>query len=215
MPTFSFSMVAVHPEKALECPRQDNGESASRNDCHQSVVDTADENTKIKDSHHSVVAHQPHGRRINVCLRDHHHQTHASLPCLLSDTSPAQSAVCQGYSKSKFLSRNEKCNNGEPKRAQASLKDNRYQQLSSGAPAKMSQKKVPPRPPGVPQTDGKYGWIIVLGAFIVSMIIDGICLSFGIFYSEFLDYFGEGQSKTAWTGSVLSGTYSLLGKQFQ
>lgn len=62
-----------------------------------------------------------------------------------------------------------------------------------------------------PASDGKYGWIIVFSAFLVNMIIDGICLSFGIFYSEFLHYFGQGQSKTAWAGSVLSGTYSLLG----
>ncbi len=60
--------------------------------------------------------------------------------------------------------------------------------------------------------DGGYGWIIVLGAFIVSLIIDGVSLSFGIFYPELLTYFGQGQSKTAWAGSVLSGTYSLLGE---
>ncbi len=60
--------------------------------------------------------------------------------------------------------------------------------------------------------DGHYGWVIVFGAFLINMIIDGICLSFGIFYKELVAYYGQGQSKTAWAGSVLSGTYSLLGK---
>ncbi len=43
------------------------------------------------------------------------------------------------------------------------------------------------------------------------MIVDGVCFAFGIFYLEFLAYFGENKGKTAWIGSVLNGTYMIMG----
>ena len=44
------------------------------------------------------------------------------------------------------------------------------------------------------------------------MIVDGVCFAFGIFYLEFLDYFQENKGKTAWIGSVLNGTYMIMGE---
>ena len=42
--------------------------------------------------------------------------------------------------------------------------------------------------------------------------MDGVCFAFGIFYLEFLDYFQENKGKTAWIGSVLNGTYMIMGE---
>ncbi|CAG9801614.1 unnamed protein product [Chironomus riparius] len=55
------------------------------------------------------------------------------------------------------------------------------------------KKKIP---------DGGYGWIIVFASLMVSLIADGISFSFGLLYSELLDYFEEGTTKTAWIGSL-------------
>lgn len=53
------------------------------------------------------------------------------------------------------------------------------------------------RPP-----DGGWGWVIVAASFMVNLIADGVTFSFGVIYVEFLKYFGEGKSKTAWIGSL-------------
>ncbi|XP_070501956.1 monocarboxylate transporter 14-like [Chironomus tepperi] len=55
------------------------------------------------------------------------------------------------------------------------------------------KKKIP---------DGGYGWVIVFASLMVSLIADGISFSFGLLYSELLDYFEEGTTKTAWIGSL-------------
>lgn len=60
--------------------------------------------------------------------------------------------------------------------------------------------------------DGGWGWIVLFASFLSSVIVDGVCFSFGIFYLEFLDEFGENKSKTAWIGSVLNGMYMIMGK---
>ena len=57
-----------------------------------------------------------------------------------------------------------------------------------------------------------YSWIILFASFVLNVIVDGVCFSFGIFYPHFLDYFGESRGKTAWIGSVLNGTYMIMGK---
>lgn len=59
--------------------------------------------------------------------------------------------------------------------------------------------------------DGGYGWVIVFASFIINVIVDGVCFSFGVFYIEFLDYYGESKSKTSWVGSVLNGMYLSMG----
>jgi hypothetical protein len=52
-----------------------------------------------------------------------------------------------------------------------------------------SKKKIP---------DGGYGWVIVFASLMVSLIADGVSFSFGLVYTELLDYFKEGTTKTAW-----------------
>ena len=74
------------------------------------------------------------------------------------------------------------------------------QREASGGPS-------PPIPP-----DGGWGWVIMLASFMCNVIVDGVCFSFGIFYLEFLAYYGESKSKTSWVGSVLNGMYLSMGK---
>lgn len=59
--------------------------------------------------------------------------------------------------------------------------------------------------------DGGYGWIIVLSSLVVSLIADGISFSFGLIYTELLDYFKESKSKTAWIGSLFLAVPLLVG----
>ncbi|XP_008556560.1 monocarboxylate transporter 12 isoform X2 [Microplitis demolitor] len=62
-----------------------------------------------------------------------------------------------------------------------------------------------------PPPDGGYGWVVVIASFMCNMIVDGIAYTFGIFFEEFVNYFGEGKGKTAWVGSLLSGMYLSAG----
>ncbi|KAK3095274.1 hypothetical protein FSP39_012542 [Pinctada imbricata] len=57
-----------------------------------------------------------------------------------------------------------------------------------------------PKPP-----DGGWGWFVVLGSFLLHVFADGIVYSFGVFYVEFLDYFGGGKGETSWVGSLVPG----------
>lgn len=59
--------------------------------------------------------------------------------------------------------------------------------------------------------DGGWGWMIVFASFIVNLIADGITFSFGVIYVEFLNYFNEGKSKTAWIGSLFMAMPLLSG----
>lgn len=49
--------------------------------------------------------------------------------------------------------------------------------------------------------DGGFGWVIVFASFTISVIIDGIAFSFGLIYTELLNYFKESKTKTAWIGA--------------
>ncbi|XP_050415574.1 monocarboxylate transporter 12 [Patella vulgata] len=59
--------------------------------------------------------------------------------------------------------------------------------------------------------DGGWGWVVTFSSFMVSVLVDGVCFSFGIFFTKFMDYFQESKMKTSWVGSVLNGTYLVLG----
>lgn len=61
--------------------------------------------------------------------------------------------------------------------------------------------------------DSQYSWIILLASFLTNVIVDGVCFAFGIFYPELLEYFNESRAKTALIGSVLNGTYMIMGKR--
>ncbi|KAK3107469.1 hypothetical protein FSP39_015235 [Pinctada imbricata] len=46
---------------------------------------------------------------------------------------------------------------------------------------------------------------------MISFLVDGVCFTFGIFFPEFLRYFGGSKGKTALLGSVLNGAYLTIG----
>lgn len=59
--------------------------------------------------------------------------------------------------------------------------------------------------------DGGYGWVVVFASFMINLIADGITFSFGLFYVEFLNYFGDSKGKTAWIGSIFMASPLILG----
>ncbi|XP_026468509.1 uncharacterized protein LOC113372402 isoform X2 [Ctenocephalides felis] len=63
-----------------------------------------------------------------------------------------------------------------------------------------------PQPP-----DGGWGWVVVAAAFCVNLIADGISFSFGVMFVDFLEYFGDNKSTTAWIGSLFMGMPLLSG----
>ena len=62
--------------------------------------------------------------------------------------------------------------------------------------------------------DGGWGWVVVFSSFAISMLVDGVCFSFGIFFDEFRREFESSKSQTSWIGSVLNGTYLAVGGWF-
>ncbi|XP_021379012.1 monocarboxylate transporter 13-like [Mizuhopecten yessoensis] len=59
--------------------------------------------------------------------------------------------------------------------------------------------------------DGGWGWMVTFSSFIVNALIDGVSFTFGIFFPEFLRYFGESKAKTQMLHSVLVGTLLVFG----
>jgi hypothetical protein len=64
----------------------------------------------------------------------------------------------------------------------------------------------PPTPP-----DGGWGWAVMIASFFCNMIVDGMCYTFGIFFTELVDYFGSTKSETALVGALVPGMYLIVG----
>jgi hypothetical protein len=60
--------------------------------------------------------------------------------------------------------------------------------------------------------DGGWGWVVVACSFFVSVIVDGICNTFGVIKGDLDEHFEVSSSTTAWAGSLLSGVYMIAGK---
>ncbi|CAM4690252.1 unnamed protein product [Lepidochelys olivacea] len=56
---------------------------------------------------------------------------------------------------------------------------------------------VHPQPP-----DGGWGWMVVLAAFFQSALVFGVIRSFGVFFMEFVGYFGELAGQVSWITSI-------------
>ncbi|XP_059167698.1 monocarboxylate transporter 13-like [Physella acuta] len=59
--------------------------------------------------------------------------------------------------------------------------------------------------------DGGWGWFVVLGAFLVSVICDGVSYCFGVLYSELIVHYKDTKSRTSMVGSIFFGVSMLLG----
>lgn len=60
--------------------------------------------------------------------------------------------------------------------------------------------------------DGGWGWIVVLASFCISIIVDGICYTFGVIKPDLENHFETSSSTTAWAGSLLAGVYLIVGQ---
>ncbi|XP_078572993.1 monocarboxylate transporter 13-like [Branchiostoma floridae x Branchiostoma japonicum] len=63
----------------------------------------------------------------------------------------------------------------------------------------MRARRVHERPP-----DGGWGWMILLSNFVMCACVFGVQKSFGVFFVEFREYFGESSGGTAWINSIMS-----------
>lgn len=50
--------------------------------------------------------------------------------------------------------------------------------------------------------DGGWGWMVVIASFVLQALTIGITYTFGVLFVDLLEYFQEGQSTTAWIGSI-------------
>ncbi|XP_061169910.1 monocarboxylate transporter 12-like [Saccostrea echinata] len=69
-----------------------------------------------------------------------------------------------------------------------------------------SEEEAQPAPP-----DGGWGWVVTFSSFMISFLVDGVCFTFGLLFTELHEYFGESKGKTSLLGSVLNGAYLSLG----
>lgn len=60
--------------------------------------------------------------------------------------------------------------------------------------------------------DGGWGWVVVACSFFISVIVDGICNTFGIVKRDLDERLDVSSSTTAWAGSLLSGVYMIAGE---
>lgn len=63
--------------------------------------------------------------------------------------------------------------------------------------------------PNIP--DGGWGWLVVLAAFVINAVSEGIIFTFGLLYIEFLHEFGASKSATSWIGSLFMAIPLLSG----
>lgn len=73
----------------------------------------------------------------------------------------------------------------------------------SGGQASRSSLPAPP--------DGGWGWVVVFASFMINFIADGVSLSFGILFVDFVDYFDSSKAKTSWVGSIFLSMPLLAG----
>uniref|UniRef100_V5G9Z7 Monocarboxylate transporter n=2 Tax=Anoplophora glabripennis TaxID=217634 RepID=V5G9Z7_ANOGL len=59
--------------------------------------------------------------------------------------------------------------------------------------------------------DGGWGWWVVFAACMLNVISEGITLSFGFLYIEFLEEFKASASVTSWIGSLFMAIPLLAG----
>lgn len=89
--------------------------------------------------------------------------------------------------------------------AASGKRSSKHDSLSSFSSSTSSSLPMPQAP------DGGWGWFVVLGAFAVTVICDGLSYCFGVLYAELKVQFGESHSKTSLLGSVFYGVAMILG----
>ncbi|KAJ6215728.1 hypothetical protein RDWZM_010228 [Blomia tropicalis] len=59
--------------------------------------------------------------------------------------------------------------------------------------------------------DGGWGWLIVFGSFIISLVTDGFSYTSGVFYQKFLHEYGQSESITSIFIAIMTGMISVMG----
>jgi len=80
----------------------------------------------------------------------------------------------------------------------------RTDSTTSGQSTEVSEL-IPPPP------DGGWGWAVVFAAFIINVVVDGICYAYGIIAPVFQDSFQATKAETSLIGSILIGFYLMMG----
>ena len=65
-----------------------------------------------------------------------------------------------------------------------------------------------------PNLDGGWAWVVLVSSFFIHVIVFGILMAMGIFYSEFLDEFGRGPVATSWLIAANCSLGSLSGEHY-
>lgn len=60
--------------------------------------------------------------------------------------------------------------------------------------------------------DGGWGWMVVVGSFMIHVIADGITYSYGVLAIDFIDQFEASRQQIGWIGSIMVGTTLGAGK---
>lgn len=58
--------------------------------------------------------------------------------------------------------------------------------------------------------DGGWGWVVVVALFIASALVFGLIRSLGVFFVEFVLYFGESAQAVSWITSIGVAMQQLL-----
>jgi len=76
---------------------------------------------------------------------------------------------------------------------------------SSNQSSSSVSELIPPPP------DGGWGWAVVFAAFIINVVVDGICYAYGIIAPVFQERFDASKAETSLIGSILIGFYLMMG----
>lgn len=60
--------------------------------------------------------------------------------------------------------------------------------------------------------DGGWGWMIVVAAFMVNFIVDGVIGCFGLIYPDLMRQFSSSPALTSMAGSLIVGIYMCSSK---
>lgn len=66
--------------------------------------------------------------------------------------------------------------------------------------------------PQVMAPDGGWGWVVVGALFVASALVFGLIRSLGIFFIEFVQYFGESAQAISWITSIGVAVQQLFSK---
>ena len=75
---------------------------------------------------------------------------------------------------------------------------------------------MPASPPIITQEapDGGWGWVVVFGSFMISVICDGFTYTTGMFYEKFLEVYKESEAVTSMFDSFMTGMLFAMGIYF-